>query len=108
MRLSSDGVFSPKPYPNTYKQKQKKTKKKENPNSIVIIIEFLSIFFVAFSNFVNFNSLLLFGPTRFIFTAQEGEEENNLLVILYNKSVIIRVCFLFSNFNVNFDLTDLA
>lgn len=52
--------------------------------------------------------MLLFGTTRFIFTAQEGEEENNLLVILYNKSVIIRVCFFFSNFNVNFDLTDLA
>lgn len=47
MRLSSDGVFPPKPYPNTYKQKQKK----ENPHSIVIIIEFLSIFFVAFCIF---------------------------------------------------------
>lgn len=50
--------------------------------------------------------MLLFGTTRFIFTAQEGEEENNLLVILYNKSVII-IGFFF-NFNVNFDLTDLA
>lgn len=40
--------------------------------------------------------MLLFGTTRFIFTAQEGEEENNLLVILYNKSVIIRFFFSFS------------
>lgn len=50
--------------------------------------------------------MLLFGTTRFIFTAQEGEEENNLLVIPYNKSVIIRVFFSISMFN--FDLTDLA
>lgn len=99
-------VFFSQTLPKYYKQKNTHTKKKENPHSIVIIIEFLSIFFVAFCNFLNLNSLLLFGPTRFIFTAQEGEEENNLLVILYNKSVII-IGFFF-NFNVNFDLTDLA
>lgn len=51
MRLSSDGVFFfPKPYPNTINKKNTHTKKKENPHSIVIIIEFLSIFFVAFCN----------------------------------------------------------
>lgn len=88
--------FPPKPYPNTINKKNTHKKKKENPHSIVIIIEFLSILFVAFCIFFNFNSLLLFGTTRFIFTAQEGEEENNLLVILYNKSVIIRGFFSFS------------
>lgn len=36
--------------PKYYKQKNTHTKKKENPHSIVIIIEFLSIFFVAFCN----------------------------------------------------------
>lgn len=52
MRLSSDGVFFPQTLPKYYKQKKNThKKKKENPHSIVIIIEFLSIFFVAFCIF---------------------------------------------------------
>lgn len=95
MRLSSDCVFFPKPYPNTYKQKKKK-EKKENPHSIVIIIEFLSIFFVAFCIFLTLIHCYYLVRLDLFFTAQEGEEENNLLVILYNKSVIIRFFFSFS------------
>lgn len=89
-------VFFSQTLPKYYKQKNTHTKKKENPHSIVIIIEFLSIFFVAFCNFLNFNSLLLFGPTRFIFTAQEGEEENNLITKVSLSLVFFSISMLIS------------
>lgn len=74
-------------------------KEKNNFPSIVIIIEFLSIFFVAFCNFFN----LLFGPTRY----KKVERKYNLLVILYNKKYHYQLLgFLKININVNFDLTD--
>lgn len=96
MRLSSDDVFFPPNLTQIPINKKKKKEKKENPHSIVIIIEFLSIFFVAFCIFLTLIHCYYLVRLDLFFTAQEGEEENNLLVILYNKSVIIRFFFSFS------------